>query len=162
MQRHQHQFHTGKEPEAARDPKTDLLRRHSQKAREQEQEENEAELHDADRALQSGESVHQRIAIGRVGEGDYHRNQQQHHACPLEQKSAQVFQRVIGTKDVKKDLVNHFEAEKRVDRLAQPEQVEIHISQAHEPQRKENGKICYLRQEEQEKHGKLLVQFTAP
>ena len=61
MQRHQHQFHTGEEPKTERDPKTDLLSGHSQKARKQEQEKNEANLHDADRALQSGEDVHQQI-----------------------------------------------------------------------------------------------------
>src|SRR5271169_6933389 len=155
MQRHQHQFHTGEQPEAARDSKTDLPPRHSEKARKQEQEEDEADLHDANRALQSGEGVHQRIVIRRVREGDYHRNQQQHHTRPLEQQSAQIFQRVIGTKHVKEYLVNHFEAEKRVDRLAQPEQIEVHIARAQEPKRKERNKICNLGQQEQEKHGKL-------
>jgi hypothetical protein len=33
---------------------------------------------------------------------------------------------------------------------------------AGEPKRKENGKIGNLRQEKHEKHGKLLVQLTAP
>src|SRR5712692_10267216 len=63
IQRIQQQFHTGEEPEAERDAKTHLLPGHSQKARKQEQKENESKLHDADRALESGKGVHQRILV---------------------------------------------------------------------------------------------------
>jgi hypothetical protein len=58
--------------------------------------------------------------------------------------------------------MDDFKPENRVDRLSQPEKNEIHLEIAGEPKRKEDGKIRNLRQEEQEKHGKLLVQLTVP
>src|ERR1700687_233230 len=106
--------------------------------------------------------MHQRILIERLRKGNHHRNHQHDHARPLEQQSAQVFQRVIGTEDVEENLMNNLEAENRVDRLAQPEEPEIHRVIASEPKRKDDGKIHVLRYEEQEKHGKLLVQLTSP
>src|SRR5229473_469335 len=106
--------------------------------------------------------MHQRALVEGIRKGDHHRNQQHHHSRPFEQQSAQVFQSVIGAEHVEKNLMNDLEAENRVDRLAHPEKNEINLVIAGEPKRKDNGKIRNLRQEEQEKHGKLLVQLTSP
>src|SRR5260370_24723187 len=127
IQRIEHQFRTCEESKAERDAKADLLPRYAEKARKQEQEKNKAELHDADRALQSSKGVHQRILVKRVRKGDHYRNQQHHHSRPLEQQRTQVFQRVIGAEHVEENLMNDFKAENRVDRLAQPEKNEIHL-----------------------------------
>src|SRR3981081_1159512 len=105
--------------------------------------------------------MHQRILIERIRKGDHHRNHQHDHASPLEQQSAQVFQRVIGAEHVDENLVNNLEAENRVACLAQPEERESHGVSAGEQKRKDDGKIHILRYEEREKHGKLLVQLTA-
>ena len=58
--------------------------------------------------------------------------------------------------------MNDFKAENRVDCFPQPEKDEIRLEIADEPKRKGDGEVRNLRQEEQEKHGKLLVQLTAP
>src|SRR5208337_1190104 len=162
MQRYQQQFHSGEESKTERDPKTDLLPRHSQKARKQEQEKDEAQLHDEDRALQGGEDMKQKIPVERIRKGDDQRNQQHDHTRPLEEESAQIFQRVIGAEHVEENLMNNLEAENRVDRLTQPEEPKIHVLIAGEPKGKDNRKIRNRRQEKQEEPRKLLVQLTAP
>src|SRR5208282_1000003 len=97
------------------------------------------------------------MPVERIRKGDDHRNQQHHHARPLEHQSSQVFQGVIGAEHVNENLMNYLEAEDRVDRLTQPEKPEIWGGLAREPKRKEDGKIHVLCQEEQEKCRELLV-----
>ena len=77
------------------------------------------------------------LVVEGIRKGDHHRNQQHHYARPLEQQSAQVFQRVIGAEHVEENLMNHLEAENRIDRLAQPEKHEIRICTSGEIKRKE-------------------------
>jgi len=71
--------------------------------------------------------VNEQTLVEGIGEGDDHGNQEHHHARPAKHERTQVLQGVVRAKDVKKNFMNHLEAQNCVDRFAQPEKDEINF-----------------------------------
>src|SRR5271166_6734115 len=125
MHRQQDQLNAAGESTAERDAKADLPARNSQKARKKNQEQDQTELHQPHRTLQSEHRMNHRFLVGGVGSRNHHGNQQHHQSRPLEYRRSQILESVIRTEDVEKDFMNNLEVQHRIERLRQPVEPEI-------------------------------------
>jgi len=83
--------------------------------------------------VQSSNDVHQRTLLVGVRECNHHRNQQHHDSSPTEEQGAEIFQGMVGAKDIQENFMDDLEAEDCVDGLTQPEKSEIQCVATGEP-----------------------------
>ncbi len=120
-----------------------------------------ADLNNADAALRGENGQHPGRHLVRVtGNRNHTRHEQHYQTRPLEQHRAQIPQRVEGLENIEKDLMNDLEAEKHVDCVADPVQVEVSRIVMPQVNRKDDGEGQNLCDHVGEKVHELAMQVA--
>src|SRR5438445_12071384 len=124
--RNQHQFHHDVISQAQGNTEAVLLAVYSEVMGKEQKEQYHADLNNADAALRGENGQHPGRHLVRVtGNRNHSRHEQHYQTRPLEQNRAQIPQSVEGLENIEKDLMNDLEAEKYVDGVADPVQIEV-------------------------------------